>query len=233
MSKESMKMNRRDFLGLGAVAAVGAMGLAGCAPQTSAEKDLSATGDAAATPEATAVAEDWLGAEPEIAESDIVETLDTDFLIIGAGTAGLAAAGAAADLGLNFIACDKSNQNPETREYLGGVDTAYAKANNVTIDRPKLLNELTRYASGKCNQKLIKRWIDDSAEYIDWVTEVMKDAGKEGAHAGHAARARHGRYRLLCALCAAPVGALLRPAHAQRRHRRALVRPRSRHSVRA
>ena len=50
MSKESMKMNRRDFLGLGAVAAVGAMGLAGCAPQTSAEKDLSATGDAAATP---------------------------------------------------------------------------------------------------------------------------------------------------------------------------------------
>ena len=89
MSKESMKMNRRDFLGLGAV---GAMGLAGCAPQTSAEKDLSATGDAAATPEATAAAEDWLGAEPEVAEGDIVETLDTDFLIIGAGTAGLASA---------------------------------------------------------------------------------------------------------------------------------------------
>lgn len=64
----------------------------------------------------------------EVAEGDIVETLDTDFLIIGAGTAGLAAAGAAADLGLNFIACDKSNQVPETREYLGGVDTAYAKA---------------------------------------------------------------------------------------------------------
>ena len=62
MSKESMKMNRRDFLGLGAVAAVGAMGLAGCAPQTSAEKDLSATGEAAATPEAAASAEDWLGA---------------------------------------------------------------------------------------------------------------------------------------------------------------------------
>lgn len=99
--------------------------------------------------EATAAAEDWLGAEPEVAEGDIVETLDTDFLIIGAGTAGLAAAGAAADLGLNFIACDKSNQVPETREYLGGVDTAYAKANNVTIDRPKLLNELTRYASGQ------------------------------------------------------------------------------------
>ena len=112
MSKESMKMNRRDFLGLGAVAAVGAMGLAGCAPQTSAEKDLSATGDAAATPEAAAVAEDWLGAEPEIAESDIVETLDTDFLIIGAGTAGLAAAGAAADLGLNFMSAIRATRFP-------------------------------------------------------------------------------------------------------------------------
>ena len=67
MSKESMKMNRRDFLGLGAVAAVGAMGLAGGAPQTSAEKDLSASVYAAGTPEAAAVAEDWHGAEPEIA----------------------------------------------------------------------------------------------------------------------------------------------------------------------
>ena len=175
MSKESMKMNRRDFLGLGAVAAVGAMGLAGCAPQTSAEKDLSATGDAAATPEATAAAEDWLGAEPEVAEGDIVETLDTDFLIIGAGTAGLAAAGAAADLGLNFIACDKSNQVPETREYLGGVDTAYAKANNVTIDRPKLLNELTRYASGKCDQRVVKTWINESAAMHDFMRSILED----------------------------------------------------------
>lgn len=178
MSNKSMKLNRRDFLGLGAVAAVGAMGLAGCAPQAPAEKGLGETGEAGAASDAPAAA-DWLGAEPEIAESDIVETLDTDFLIIGAGTAGLAAAGAAADLGLDFIVCDKATQVPETREYLGGVDTAYAKANNVTIDRPKLLNELTRYASGKCNQKLIKMWIDDSAEYVDWVTEVMAEAGKE------------------------------------------------------
>ena len=38
MSKESMKMNRRDFLGLGAVAAVGAMGFSTmtCLPASSA-----------------------------------------------------------------------------------------------------------------------------------------------------------------------------------------------------
>ena len=177
MSNKTMSMNRRDFLGLGAAGAavVGALGLAGCAPSAPAEKSLGETG--AATD--AAAASDWLGTEPEVAEGDIAETLDTDFLIIGAGTAGLAAAGAAADLGLNFIICDKANQVPETREYLGGVDTAYAKANNVEIDKPKLLNELTRYASGKCNQKLIKMWIDESAEYVDWVTEVMKDQGKE------------------------------------------------------
>ena len=177
MSNKTMSMNRRDFLGLGAAGAavVGALGLAGCAPSAPAEKSLGETG--AATD--AAAASDWLGTEPEVAEGDIAETLDTDFLIIGAGTAGLAAAGAAADLGLNFIICDKANQVPETREYLGGVDTAYAKANNVEINKPKLLNELTRYASGKCNQKLIKMWIDESAEYVDWVTEVMKDQGKE------------------------------------------------------
>lgn len=101
MSNKTMSMNRRDFLGLGAAGAavVGALGLAGCAPSAPAEKSLGETG--AATD--AAAASDWLGTEPEVAESDIAETLDTDFLIIGAGTAGLAAAGAAADLGLNFI----------------------------------------------------------------------------------------------------------------------------------
>lgn len=174
METKSFSLNRRDFLGLGAVAAVGAMGLAGCAPQNpKAEETLSDTGVPTSSGNPA-----WLGEEPEVAASDITETIDTDFLIIGAGTAGLAAAGAASDLGMNFVICDKASQVPETREYLGGVNTTFAKENNVTVDNAKLLNELTRYASGKCNQKLIKRWIDDSAEYIDWVTEVMKDQGK-------------------------------------------------------
>ncbi len=179
MLQNKTTMDRRSFLGLGATAAVaaGAASLAGCAPQTSTDAQLSDTGSQGNT--SAAGTADWLGTEPEVAQSDIVETIDTAFLIIGAGTAGLAAAGAAADLDMDFIVCDKANQVPETREYLGGVNTSYAKENNVVVDEAKLLNELTRYASGKCNQKLIKLWINESAEYVDWVTDVMKEQEKE------------------------------------------------------
>lgn len=232
MSKESMKMNRRDFLGLGAVAAVGAMAWQDARPRLRPRKTSEQLVAQPRRPKPQRSRKTGLAQSPKSPRATSSKPSTPTSSSLAPARPALPAAGAAADLGLNFIACDKSNQVPETREYLGGVDTAYAKANNVTIDRPKLLNELTRYASGKCNQKLIKRWIDDSAEYIDWVTEVMKDAGKEvmlDMPPEHAT----GGTRLLCALCAAPVGALLRPAHAQRRHRRALVRPRSRHSVRA
>lgn len=91
----------------------------------------------------------------------------------------------------------------------------------MTIDRPKLLNELTRYASGKCNQKLIKRWIDDSAEYIDWVTEVMKDAGKEVMLDMPPEHATGGTDYYVPYVQHLWEPSYV-PAHAQRRHRRAL-----------
>uniref|UniRef100_UPI00272EA11A twin-arginine translocation signal domain-containing protein n=1 Tax=uncultured Adlercreutzia sp. TaxID=875803 RepID=UPI00272EA11A len=72
MKENATSIDRRSFLGLGAAAAAaGALGLAGCTPKTSGEASLSETG--ASAPASDAV--DWLGVEPEIAESDIVETI--------------------------------------------------------------------------------------------------------------------------------------------------------------
>ena len=110
-------LTRRSFLGIGAMAAAGSMAaLTGCAPQQSAP--LADTG-AAATEGVPA----WLGVEPDIAEGDLVSTQDTGLLIIGAGCAGLAAAATAADLGLDFMLCDKNTVVQDTREYFGAVNT--------------------------------------------------------------------------------------------------------------
>ena len=183
-SEIQSKMSRRSFLGLGALVAAGsAASMAGCAPK-SREGGLAVGGGQSA---ATAVAADWLGAEPEI--TDIARTEDTGFLIIGAGTAGLAAAASAADLGLDFILCEKSGTVQETREYWGAVDTKYQKQMGVEIDKPKLLNEITRYASGKCNQEVIKVWLEESAEAMDWIDPLMAATEKPcivDAHTDHA-----------------------------------------------
>lgn len=108
-----------------------------------------------------------------------MKTEETDFLIIGAGTAGLCAAGTAADAGMKFIVAEKNDKVPETREYWGIVNSKPALAQGGEVDGMKLLNELTRYASGKCNQGLIKMWIDESAETFDWVDAMMAAQGKQ------------------------------------------------------
>ena len=50
---------------------------------------------------------DWLGVAPEVAEADIAETLETDFLIVGAGNGGLASAAYAASKGYNTLVIEK------------------------------------------------------------------------------------------------------------------------------
>lgn len=175
MSKmKSAGISRRSFLGLGALAAAGAaVSAVGCAPSAPAGQATSAQA-ASATADAG-----WLGAAPEVAEADIVETVDTKFLIVGAGTAGMCAAGTASDLGLDFVLAEKNDGVQETREYLGVVNSPAALAQGGQVDTGKLLNELTRYASGKCRQDVIRLWIDESAEMFTWIDEKMQKAGKQ------------------------------------------------------
>ena len=54
-------------------------------------------GDVAVTDDVTVGGNtDWLGTAPEVAESDITETIETDVLVVGAGNAGLMTAARAA-----------------------------------------------------------------------------------------------------------------------------------------
>lgn len=106
-----------------------------------------------------------------------METKDTTLLIIGAGTAGLACAGTAVDMGLDFILAEKLTTIAESRVYIGAVNSAMQQAAGITIDEGKLLNELVRYASGKCNRDLVKVWINESADAIDWIKPMLEAAG--------------------------------------------------------
>ncbi|MCI2242604.1 FAD-binding protein [Adlercreutzia faecimuris] len=170
MTTHDNGLTRRSFIGLGAVLAAGATaGLAGCAPR-SREAGLAPGGGSTGA----AASADWLGEEPAL--GSVARTEECDLLIVGAGTAGLAAAATAADLGLDFILCEKTGTVQETREYFGAVDSPYQQAMQIAIDKPKLLNELTRYASGKCNQEVLKVWIDESGETVAWFDALMQEA---------------------------------------------------------
>ena len=118
---------------------------------------------------------DWLGKEPDIDEAAITETVDTDIVIVGAGNGGMFAAAYAAAKGLNFRVIEQNGNVQDTRHWVGAVDGFGAQEQGIKMDRAKLLSEVSRYASGKCDQRVVKTWINESAEMIEFVRSIMED----------------------------------------------------------
>ena len=119
---------------------------------------------------------DWLGKEPDIDEAAITETVDTDILIVGAGNGGMFAAAYAAKNGLNFRVIEQNANVQDTRHWYGAIDSAAAKAaGEQPADRAKLLSEISRYASGKCDQRVVKTWINESAAMHDFMRSILED----------------------------------------------------------
>ena len=86
-----------------------------------------------------------------------------------------AAAYAAAN-GLNFRIIEQNGNVQDTRHWYGAIDSAAAKeAGEKPADRAKLLSEISRYASGKCDQRVVKTWINESGEMIEFIRSIMED----------------------------------------------------------
>lgn len=154
-------VSRRHFLAGTALAggAAAAFGLTGCAPKVAPKEDESLAGG-------SGLKDSWLGSAPEIAESDIVETVDTEFLVVGAGTGGLFAACAAGEEGMSTVVLEKYNGGV-VRDDVGGVNSRLQQEGGYTFDEQALLLDMNRYAAGQIDLSLHKTWFEKSGETVD------------------------------------------------------------------
>lgn len=129
--------------------------------------------------------DDWLGTAPEISDSQISSVKDTSLLIIGAGNGGMMAAATAAEAGIDFMVCEQNAAMGDTRHWIGAVDTEAMKEANVTVQKDRLLNELARYASYKCDMDVIKMWMKNSAEMVSWLESLGMSASVHIAPESH------------------------------------------------
>jgi hypothetical protein len=167
-------ISRREFLaGTALVGATAALGLAACEPDDPdhplANPDLDSGGTSADS-------QDWLGSEPVIEDSQISETIETEVVIIGAGTGGMFAACATGELGIDTVVLEKFNGGV-IRDDLGAVNSRLQQANGYTIDKQAFLTDMYRYANGQVNIKLYEKWFDNSAETIDWYDDLLATHG--------------------------------------------------------
>ncbi len=179
MSKKPHSFSRRDFLkglSIGAVTVASSSVLASCAPKV-AETPVAADATAAPAPESSEGP--WYGTEPEIAASDIAETIDTDVLICGAGTGGMMAAIVSAKQGAKTLVIEKNPTVGTFRTYVGAVDTKaqLAAGDKAKISKTEIVQEIARYGSNHVDQKLIRLWADESGETVDFLADELAEFG--------------------------------------------------------
>lgn len=160
----------------------------------------------------------WRVAEPDIRQTDIRETIETEVLICGAGNAGLMAAISAAKLGVKTLVIEKNRRIGFIKPYMGAVDTRAQKAvgEKARIDKEEIINELVNYGikctennpvygpgykpskyagSNKVNEKLIRLWAEESGAAFDFLAEELSEYGIRHVAEYDIADGSHGGFR--------------------------------------
>lgn len=167
-------ISRRQFIGVGsAVAATTALGaLAGCAPN--AAPSPSNEEEQSTANESTRNTDEWMGQDPQIADEDMAETVETDVIVVGAGVAGSVAACAAVESGARVIMLDKGVIN-----HIGGpacsmLNSKFQLSQGMDeYDPTQQLYELVRESNWSANTALIALWAYHSGEILDWVIDEV------------------------------------------------------------
>ncbi len=115
-----------------------------------------------------------LGAGPEIDPAQIVETIDADVCVCGAGVTGLAAARAAAEEGAKVVVLEK-NDGIEMHGFQCGVlNSSIQKDLGAEEDPKEVLREYQRRSAGRANMQLATLWAYHSGEVFDWWYDAME-----------------------------------------------------------
>lgn len=102
-----------------------------------------------------------------------------DVIVVGASNAGGMAACAAAEKGAKVLTIDKKRSAGYLyRLSLAAVDSNAQKKAGIKIDKYKLINYLTAFAQDNVDQKLLWKWVNNSADTVNWLEDnVLKPNG--------------------------------------------------------
>lgn len=189
MKEEKGGFSRRSFLrGVGALGAAGVFGALGGTGVANAVEVVDPKGNATTDYVKTKTGyptenPGWLGEPPQIDESLITETIDTEVLVVGYATGGMPAVAAAVEEGAKVYVIDRQAKPYRMKEDIGSVDSQmqkdyYAKHPKFKIDHKTILEEIVRYANGYVNYDLVKVWIEESGAYVDWYKGVLESTNQ-------------------------------------------------------
>ena len=179
---ETMEQAILDAQGADVDAVTGATVTSDAIRQAAAACIEQASGQAVTLSEKSEAVADWLGEAPEIDEADITEELETEVLVVGCGTGGWLASMTAAEEGAKVLVIEKRENPTKIKEDIGSINSrlqleSFDEYPEFKIDKIEALQDIVRYASGYVDSDLVKVWIDNSGETVDWLTDMLESTG--------------------------------------------------------
>ena len=104
-------------------------------------------------------------------------TEDHEIVIVGGGNAGVICGVEAAQLGADVIILEKTEANTMWAGDIDACDSQLQKDAGVEADKEYVIHDLVRYASGKCDENLIRLWAYNAGAFVDWYQEQMQAKG--------------------------------------------------------
>lgn len=113
--------------------------------------------------------ENWRGSEPLIPESSIVQTVETELVVVGGGLAGVAAIRQAASMGTKVVLFEKC-KSPQARSGdFAILDSEIADLwGRRGIDKNAVVADLMRDMGYRADQRILKAWAKEAGEAFDW-----------------------------------------------------------------
>jgi succinate dehydrogenase/fumarate reductase flavoprotein subunit len=178
-------INRRSFLKSAAIVGAGAISasLVACTPASNAAPDASATSKAASADDASKAGTYSFETPPTpIDASKIVEEITADNIVIGSGCSGFTTAASILENGGEVIVFSAGTKGVSRGGSNHGIGTKVQKRLGIDYSAEnasaRMKNELAHGSYLPDQQKWFK-WINNSAESMDWLIDKMEGAGYE------------------------------------------------------
>lgn len=124
----------------------------------------------------------WEKAPEPIDESQIVDTVETDVLVIGGGTSGLICGLKAREEGADVIILEKMPMVIGRGGSIFAMNSRFTQEKGVTLDIGKTYKRMMGYHSFRVDQDKWLLHANHSGEAMDWLEERMTTASKVGGH---------------------------------------------------
>ena len=114
----------------------------------------------------------WETPPPPIPESEIIETIETEVVIVGGGISGLAAGARSAQLGLSVIVLEKTKGFVAHGAHLATVGSSLQREHGVHIDKAQFVREWMRISGSRVDENILWIYANRSEEAFDWLVEM-------------------------------------------------------------